>query len=232
MKKERIFWGLTFVLAGVFLIISKLGYFPDVNVFSLLLTFLLVVIMVKSIFSVNFPGILFPIAFICIIYDEQLGITEATPWTVLLAALLGSVGLSLIFHKRPKFSKRNYDSEDYKFEKIDVEDESHIRFKNSFGASIKYINTDSFEQADFDCSFGALKVYFDNAVMKNGNAVVRISASCAGVELYVPKNWQVVDKTHVFLGGISEKNKSDKNTIGTLTLVGDVSLSGVEIIYI
>ena len=44
--------------------------------------------------------ILFSIAFICIIYDDWLGITALTPWTVLGAALLGSIGLSLIFKKK------------------------------------------------------------------------------------------------------------------------------------
>ena len=232
MKKDRIFWGLVFILGGVFLIISKLGYFPDVNLFSLLLTIFLVVIIVKSFIRINFVGILFPIAFICIIYDKQLGITNITPWTVLIAALLGSIGLSMIFHKPTKWVDKKYDYEDYKFERIDLEDESHVRYKNSFGASIKYINTDNFEQADFNCSFGALKVYFDNATMENSNAIVRIDASFSGIELYVPKTWNIDDKTNVFLGGISEKNKNDKITTNTLTLVGDINFSGVEIIYI
>ena len=105
MKKERVFWGVLLILAGIFLIISKLGYFPNVNVFSLLLTVFLVVIIVKSLPRFNFAGILFPIAFICIIYDKQLGITAITPWTVLIAALLGSIGLSMIFHKHIKWSQ-------------------------------------------------------------------------------------------------------------------------------
>ncbi|KEI90997.1 LiaF transmembrane domain-containing protein [Clostridium botulinum] len=233
MKKERVFWGILLILGGVFLIISKLGYFPDVNVFSLLLTVFLAVIIVKSLLRINFVGILFPIAFICIIYDKQLGITNITPWTVLIAALLGSIGLSMIFHKHPKWVNNKYNYEDYKFEKIDIEDESHVRFKSSFGASIKYINTDNFEQADFDCSFGAMKVYFDNAIMSNdNNAIVRINASFSGIELYVPKTWNIDDKTNVFLGAISEKNKNDKTTTNTLTLVGDINFAGVEIIYI
>ncbi|APC83664.1 LiaF transmembrane domain-containing protein [Clostridium botulinum] len=233
MKKERVFWGILLILGGVFLIISKLGYFPDVNVFSLLLTVFLAVIIVKSLLRINFVGILFPIAFICIIYDKQLGITNITPWTVLIAALLGSIGLSMIFHKHPKWVNNKYNCEDYKFEKIDIEDEGHVRFKSSFGASIKYINTDNFEQADFDCSFGAMKVYFDNAIMSNdNNAIVRINASFSGIELYVPKTWNIDDKTNVFLGAISEKNKNDKTTTNTLTLVGDINFAGVEIIYI
>jgi len=232
MKKERIFWGVLFILAGIFLVISKLGYFQDVNVFSLLLTVFLVVVIVKSLLRLNFAGILFPIAFLSIIYDKQLGITAITPWTVLIAALFGSIGLSMIFHKHINWVNHNHNCEDYKFEKIDVEDESNVTFKNSFGASIKYINTDKFEQGDFDCSFGAMKVYFDNAVMSNENAIVRINASFSGIELYIPKTWNVNDKTNVFLGSVSEKNRNNQTTTNDLTLVGNVSFSGVEIIYI
>lgn len=232
MKKESVFWGVLFILAGIFLIISKLGYLPDINVFSLLLTIFLVVVIVKSLPRLNFSGILFPIAFICIIYSRQLGITAITPWTVLIAALLGSIGLSMIFHKNIKWINHNHKCEDYKFEKIDVEDESFVGFKNSFGASIKYINTDKFEQADLNCSFGAMKVYFDNAVMSNEEAIVRITASFSGIELYIPKTWNVDDKTNVFLGSVSEKNRNNQTTTNNLTLVGDISFSGVEIIYI
>lgn len=234
MKKESIFWGILFILAGIFLIISKLGFFPDVNVFSLILTVFLLTIIFKSVPRLNFSGILLPIAFICIIYDKQLGITAITPWTVLIAAILGSIGLSMIFHKNIKWIHHNHHShcKDYKFEKIDVEDESSVRFKNSFGASIKYINTDKFEQADLECSFGAMKVYFDNAVMSNGNAVVRIDASFSGIELYIPKTWNVDIKTNVFLGSVDEKNRNSQATTNNLTLVGDVSFSGVEIIYV
>lgn len=232
MKKERFFWGVLFIVIGIFLIISKLGYFPNVNAFSLLLTVLLVVVIVKSIYHLNFAGILFPIAFICIIYDKQLGITSITPWTVLIAALLGSIGLSMIFHKHIEWCNTKCIHEDYEFDKIDVEDEGHIRFKTSFGGSIKYINSNKFEQADFKCSFGALKVYFDNAVMSNNNAVVRLDASFSGVELYVPKSWKLENKANVFLGAVDEKNRSNETTTNILTLVGDINFTGVEIIYI
>jgi len=232
MKKEKFFWGILFILMGVFLIISKLGYLPNINVISLLLTAFLVAVIVKSLVRLNFAGVLFPIAFICIIYDTELGITNITPWTVLIAALFGSIGLSMIFNKHTKYVNFKFDSEDYKFEKIDVEDESHVRFRNSFNSSIKYINTDKFEQADFNCSFGAMKVYFDKAIMSSDNAIVRINASFSGIELFIPKEWKVEDKTNVVLGAINEKNRNNQVTTNTLTLVGDIKFSGVEIIYI
>lgn len=232
MKKENIFWGFFFVLASMALVVSKLEFFPNVNAFSLLLTILFVTIIIKSTIHLNFSGILFPLAFILIIYDKQLGITAITPWTLLFATLLCNIGLSLIFHKHTKWISTKSHNEDYKFEKINVEDEGNIEFKNSFGECIKYINTDKFEQAHFDCSFGAMKIYFDNATMSKENAIVKIDASFSGIELFIPRTWSVEDKTNVFLGGISEKNRSNQQTTNKLTLVGNIKFSGVEIIYI
>lgn len=231
MKKERTFWGIMLVLGGIALIISKLGYFSDINVITILLTIYLSVMLIKNVFRVNFAGVLFPIAFICIIYDEQLGITSITPGTVLIAALLGSVGLSIIFDKRPKWANK-HDRDSYKFDTIDVEDESHVRVETQFSASVKYINTDKFEQAYLKCQFGATKVYFDNAVLHKGKGMVTIDASFAGVELYIPKTWTICDKTNVSFGSLNEKNRNQGTSANTLTIMGDINFSGVEIIYV
>lgn len=92
--------GLFFILAAVYVVVSKLWIMPEISVFSVLLTVFFIWLFLNGIRNVNFWEILFSIAFICIIYDDWLGITALTPWTVLGAALLGSIGLSLIFKKR------------------------------------------------------------------------------------------------------------------------------------
>lgn len=92
-------------MAGAYLVVSQLGYLPAVGVFSLLFTVVCIAVIVASIPHVHFGGILFPLAFIAIIYDKPLGITAITPWTVLLAALLLTIGLHLIFGRfRKKYS--------------------------------------------------------------------------------------------------------------------------------
>ena len=119
----KILWGLFFILAAVYVVVSKLWIMPEVSVFSILLTVFFIWLFLNGIRNVNFWEILFSIAFICIIYDDQLGITALTPWTVLGAALLGSIGLSLIFKKKsghkPSISFE-YDSDS------DNEDEKYI----------------------------------------------------------------------------------------------------------
>ena len=232
MDNSRLSGGLSLILCGIALIIYKLGYFSDTNIFTILFTIFLVGIIIKSALKANFAGILFPIALICIDYDEQLGITAITPWTVLFAASLGSIGLSMIFNKHSKWAHSKSDWDSYEFKTIDTEDESHIKLKTSFSGSIKYINTDKFKQADLKCSFGGMKVYFDNAVLHEGKGIVRIESSFSGVELYIPRNWTVEDRANTSFGAISEKNRNEGTSDNILTICGNINFSGVDIIYI
>lgn len=228
MNNSRFWLGLFLIVNGIALIINKLGYFPYIDSFTVFLIY----IIIKSALRVNFAGILFPIAFICIAYDKQLGITAITPWTVLIAALLGSIGLSMIFNKHSMWARRKSNWDSSKFNTIDTEDESHIKLHTSFAGSIKYINTDKFEQADLKCNFGAMKVYFDNAVLHEGKGVVVIESSFSGIELYIPRNWTVEDISTTSLSSITEKNRNEGTADNILTICGDISFSGVEIIYI
>lgn len=201
-----------------------------VNVISLILTILLVACMIKSVRHLNFAGILFPVAFLCIIYDKVLGITAITPWTVLGAALFGSIGLSILFHNKHHY--RHFMHDENFAEIIDQEDGNSVQLATSFGSSIKYVNSDDFKQANLKCSFGAMKVYFDNAMIRNNNAIIQLDISFAGVELFIPKEWNVKNQANTSFGEIEEKNKNQTTGIPSVTLVGNISFSGVTIIYV
>ena len=102
MKKRKIFWGIFFVVMAMVVIVSKIGILPDVGVFSLLATVFLVWMAADGLKHRNFYEMMFAAAFLCIIYDEPLGIEALTPWTVLAAALLFGIGFSLLFGGRGK----------------------------------------------------------------------------------------------------------------------------------
>ena len=68
MKKEKIFWGLFFIFGAVFIIFGRLGYLREVSVFSLMLTIFFAAMLIKSLMHLEYTGILFSIAFLCIIY--------------------------------------------------------------------------------------------------------------------------------------------------------------------
>lgn len=230
MKKDRVLFGIILILGSIFMILSKLGYFEDFNIFYLFLSGVFLFVSIRSLFRKNFYGVFFPLAFIGIIYSKQLGITDITPGPILIAAALLSLGLSLIF-KKPKYVINN-GSYDKIYEDISCEDSEYINLNTSFGSSIKYINADNFKCANLSCSFGSMKLYFDNANILNDRAVLKLDVSFGGVEIFIPKDWYIDDKTCVSFGGLTEKNKGDRNTSKTLVLTGDISFSGVDIIYI
>ena len=233
MKRERVFLGLILILGSISLIIKKLGYLGHINIFSIVLTIFLIGIMIKSIFKRNFAGILFPIAFICIIFDDKLGITAITPWTVLIAAALGSLGLSMIFHNKPnKYFNNHHDWVSKKSSITYEEDENSIKLNTSFGSSTKNINNLNFERVDINCSFGHMEVYFDNTILKDGSGTIMLDTSFSSVEIYIPKSWIVESKANASFGGLNEKNRNVGTSENILTIIGNINFAVVDIIYI
>lgn len=231
MKKKNIFWGLFFILGAAFIIVSQLGYFQEISALKVTFGVLLAGVALAGIIHMEFPLILFPVAIILIIFDKELGITNLTPWPVLATALLGSIGLSLIFHRHRHYEHHS----DYFPDEVIVDspDDSDVSCFSHMGSTTKYINTKEFEKGLVDCSFGAATVYFDNTEIKNDSAVLKIDCSFGGVELYIPKNWQVEKRINCFLAGIDEKGRKDQASEGPkLVLTGYMKFSGITIYYV
>ena len=233
MKRERVFWGIVLIFASISLIIKKLGYLGDINIFTIVLTIFLIGIRIKSIFKRSFAGILFPIAFICIIFADKLGITEITPWPILIAAALGSLGLSMIFHNKPNKYINNHHDWGSKNSSVTYEEyENTIKLKTSFGASTKNINSLNVERVDINCGFGHMEVYFDNTTLKDGRGTIMIETAFSNIELYIPKSWTIENKANMAFGGLNEKNKNVKTSENILTIAGDIHFAVVDIIYV
>ena len=150
-----------------------------------------------------------------------------------LVALLLSIGMSLIYTpKKKKKKSKHHEIDGNDFVVFDEEDGNQFDFSSSFVGSIKYVNSDNFESANIDAKFAGMKVYFDNAVIRNGHATVNLNVSFAGVELYVPKNWRIDNQMSASFGGVEEKNRNNGADGPILTLRGNVSLGGVTILYV
>lgn len=200
--KKKIFWGLFFILAATLIVLSTIGWLPEITLFTLICTIFIAAIIIASIAHVNFTGILFSLAFLGILYAEPLGIVSLTPWPILVVALLGSIGLTIIFggprhchchynYYNDNNNVKDYDEDEIKEEVSSISDDGLINISTHMGASIKYISTDNFKVANINCSLGGIKVYFDRAKIQGDSAKIHINASLSGVELYIPKEWRV-----------------------------------------
>ena len=228
MNKKNIVWGLIFIMAAILVVCGAFGILG--NPVNLIITVLLIPIIISNVVHLAYPGIFFPLAIIAILYDDYLGIQALTPWPVLFIALFLSIGLSFLFPKYKHFYKHS--GEESFHEIINEADDSVINLSAKFGGSVKYVNTNQLQEVNIDCAFSGMKVYFDHADMAGEKASVNVRLSFSGLELYEPKNWNVVDNLGCTLGGVERRGTASETTDKTLVLNGSVSFSGVTIIYV
>lgn len=230
MRKKDVFIGLLFILAAALVVMSQFGFFSGIGLFDIVITCILAGIFIKNLIHANFFGIFFPLAFALIIYDEQLKITDFTPWPALLTALLLSVGFSMIF-KRPRQFTWNGDitigkrNEEY-------HNGSKIYCSTFFGDCIKYVNSQEFEKADLKTNFGDIKVYFDKALVPSGRADINVNVSFGDIELYIPSSWKLINETNTFFGELNISDRLDQPITTEIVLHGNINFGDVTIKYV
>lgn len=228
MKKDNVFWGVLLILAAVYIIVNSFGFMPNVSVVRLGVAVICGVVFFKSLAGLEFGGMLFSLAILLILFDEQLGITAITPWPVLMAALLGSIGLNMIFGSRfTESKKRNHGLAEYK--ETDYVSGDEIRIGGMFGAYKKTVSSDNFKKASVNCRFGGMEISFDDAVIQSGQAVIQLDISFSGVEFYIPQSWKVENHTEGMCGGFHEHRSHSSDEGPTIVFEGNVTFSGVEI---
>lgn len=231
MKKKDVFLGLMFILAAALVVLSQFGFINGFSLFDIFITVILAGIFLKSLVSVNFYGIFFSAAFLCIIYDDQLNITKFTPWPALLTALLLSIGFSLIFSR----SRRSYYIHgDNKFGNVSIDehDSNTIYCSTVFGDCIKYVNSPDFKKADIKTTFGDVKMYFDNADIPSGKADIYLNVAFGDVELFIPRAWKLVNNTHKLFGDVHITERNSDSHSPEVILHGNISFGDVNIIYV
>ncbi|WP_422730443.1 LiaF transmembrane domain-containing protein, partial [Lactiplantibacillus pentosus] len=99
--RKNWFWPIFLIASAVILITSQLGLFSyHLSLLTVFFTLILVACLGSSLRYLNMSGIVFSVAFLAIIYARPLGITRLVPWTILGAALLLSIGLSMLIRPR------------------------------------------------------------------------------------------------------------------------------------
>ncbi len=237
MKQGRkIFWGLMFIVGALAMLVVRLGYLEGIGFWSILFTIVLGGIFVDGIIYRSFGQILFSAAFLVIVHDEFLGLEAITPWPVLGAALLGTIGLGMLFpnagwkkHMDIKVKMKKHANE---FSESDVLEGEQIAFSNIFGETVKYLSGQEVSRVQLKNSFGELVVYFDGAVLKNGVAEVYVENSFGETVLYIPREWSVVNQLTAVFGDASEQGRQEANGSATLYVNGSVSFGECEIRYL
>ncbi len=218
-------WGILFLLGAAAFLASKLGFLEGIGFWPIVFTIGLTVTLIKGLVKVSWGSILFSLALLVVVHDKFLGLEAITPWPVLGAALLGTIGLNLIF-------PRNHTAKIYR-SASDRAWRNGIGFscENAFGSSVKYV-TGEIETVNLENAFGTLEVYFADAVLKGHEAKVYVDSAFGKTCLYVPRGWKVVNDVAAEFGGSYCDSADGGPGEDTLYLSGDVSFGTISVQYI
>lgn len=243
---KNIIWGIFFILIAAFVIVGSLGYFGDISVWTIIFGGCLAVWFVSGLIRLSWGNMLFPLAFAAILFDEALGIEELTPWPVLAAALFGTIGLSMIFKKKhtendwTKHTGVNIawngedavvDGEKKSYEEMS-QDDTTFSSEVVFSSSVRYITCQNLQSGNIENVFSNTTVYFDNAGLCEGHAIINVESVFGKTTLYIPKEWNVDFRVTKVFGGANEKGKFTGTSENSLVVEGEVVFGHLEIIYI
>lgn len=110
-----------------------------------------------------------------------------------------------------------------------LEHGDRINIDASFSAINQQNDSRAFKGGRIDVSFGGVELDLRQAVMDGPEAVLEVSARFSGIELRVPREWQVVVDVAPTLGGVDDKTVPPMNPTQRLVLRGDAVFGGVEI---
>ena len=233
MKNRNWFWGIFFLLAAVFLIASQTGSFIQIGFISILATILLAALGIHSAANRNFFGVSLALVFLYVIYRQPLHLLEISLWMLIVAAILASIGLSIIFDVHAP-RDHWHDGHEHFNQTTETVDDNNPYAKVSFNGSSKYLHSDCLKSGQYFVSFGALEVFFDQAQLSPEGAELFLDCSFGAIKLYIPKSWQVYDNVHVSLGAVENDTRfaQPEANAPRLSLNGNVSFGAIEIHYI
>ena len=235
---SNLFWGIVLLLAAAFVLTNKFIGFADIGIGSIIITILALAFIVQCIARLHIAPLVIPIAVLYFIFRKPLGLPVIQTGKLIAAAVLAFVGLNFLI---PRWRRSGYQcnnsggSGDQQQNKIPAEGnkDNNQYVGVNFGAVSRSLNADSLETVRLSCNFGAMEIYFNQAELSPNGAVADISCSFGGIQLYVPRHWQVIDRMHCTLAGVNIKSfTAPAENAPRLTLNGSVSMGGVEVKYI
>jgi len=232
---SNFFWGVVLLLAAAFVLTNKFIGFADIGIGSIVISILALAFIIQCLARFHIAPIVIPLAVLYFIFRARLGLPEIQTWKLITATVLAFIGLNILLPQRRSYNQCNNSDRSGDHQKIqtDGNKDNNPYVGVNFGAISRSLNADSLETVRLSCNFGAMEIYFNQAELSPNGAVADISCSFGGIQLYVPRHWQVIDRMHCTLAGVNIKSfTAPAENAPRLTLNGSVSMGGVEVKYI
>ena len=228
--------GSIFLSAVLLMLVNdRLGYLGDVGFWPIVLNISLAAILINAVIWGKIGTILFSIAFLIIANDELLHLEAITPWPVLGAALLGVIGIKMLFPRAGRHLRGHLiqigDKQHGGMVKTYSQDGGRVDIDNVFGQSVRLIRGDV-SQVDINNAFGTIQVYFNDACPVDGNVCVNIDGAFGTTEVYVPASWKVSMEVDKVFGNCEERGGYEEEGEVLVRIIGDLAFGSITVIHV
>ena len=232
--KKKYFGGIIFILAAIALVVVKVMC-AEVNFWSIFFSIVFLAGVISGLIKLDWSRALFSAAFFIIINDEFLHMEQFTPWTVLGVALLGSIGLGILFpgkkrkHKKVVGNMNGWTALD---EETMASDAEVIEKKVVCGDSTDYIQSQNLREVNLKCVCGEASIYLHQAALANNRAKVNVNLVMGEAHVYVPEDWTVVTDVSYVLGEEDNPLEGMAKGENKILIDGKVVLGEIHVHYI
>jgi predicted membrane protein len=116
-----------------------------------------------------------------------------------------------------------------RFECSTIEHADEVNVDATFSGIKLQNDSRSFKGGTIAVTFGGLELDLREALMDGPEATINISAKFSGIELRIPREWQVVMQVSATMGAVEDKSVTPASPSHHLVLRGETIFGGVEI---
>ncbi len=229
MRKKSLI-GLLFIIFAISIAFGELNFFPSGTIFLTLGTIILGYFIIRGLTDFDVFGTILPIALLFIIYNKHFHFTTISSAKVIWIAILLSIGISMLFPKKLKYSfQRKKDRFRGYTKKTEAQDYSNV----TFGENVRYININELDHFRSTTTFGSTNIYFEKLDTYSIKDVhINITATFGDVKIFIPKEWSVENQISSIFGEVNTPFSSPNTDDVKVILTGNITFGEVSIIYI
>jgi predicted membrane protein len=128
---------------------------------------------------------------------------------------------------RGLFPNRRWDKG--RFESSTIEHTDEVNVDATFSGIKLQNDSRNFKGGKIALTFGGLELDLREAVMEAPEATIDISGTFSGIEVRVPRAWQVVVQMRATMGAVEDKSVPPASASHRLVLRGETLFGGVEV---
>jgi predicted membrane protein len=223
----RIFWGLMLICLGVLFLLDQMGRLDFGDLVGRFWPVIFIIIGVSILLSNNFKNvgsgiffILFGAFFLLLKLHIFEHLFEKPIWDYLWPIAIIAVGLWLLL--RPAWHPHKNEASAVGGDDLSI--------SQVFSGTARKVESQNFRGGKADVVFGSAEIDLRNAKLAGGQATLVLSVVFGGIEVYVPRDWQVVLEGSPVLGSIdSHKKAATVPATQTLTVKGSAVFGSIEV---